>query len=174
MKNNNALWAVVAVLVIAVVGTAVYFGNTQTQKGSLFATTSTPTTSSKWTKIFESKSTPAGAVTISQSLFEGDAVTMVASQADFKVVKQYIHYDGPTKVYRVENFVCDHVNYNNGGSNTLECLSPVMPTDGPGPGPAIPTPGKVMALDFINGWATPERSGPLSIATEIVTLFVAK
>lgn len=37
MKNKNALWAVVAVLAVAVVGTAVYFGNTQTQKGSMFS-----------------------------------------------------------------------------------------------------------------------------------------
>lgn len=37
MKNKNALWTVVAVLAVAVVSTAVYFGNTNTQKGSVFS-----------------------------------------------------------------------------------------------------------------------------------------
>ena len=34
-KNTNVLWAITAVLVVAVVSTAVYFGNTATQKGRL-------------------------------------------------------------------------------------------------------------------------------------------
>ena len=35
MKKNNVLWAITAVLVVAVVGTTVYFGKPDTQKGAL-------------------------------------------------------------------------------------------------------------------------------------------
>ncbi|MBI4994962.1 hypothetical protein HZC21_04960 [Candidatus Peregrinibacteria bacterium] len=107
MKSSTKI--IIGVVVVALIGAGVYFGNTGLQKGSL--TKRVVPCGNTWAKVFEEKIAGDGTSNVVTPLEEDQLLNMINAGCSFKASRQGKLALPEEKGFALKSFECTNVSY---------------------------------------------------------------